>query len=370
MNIEYIDSHKARLIVSVGSRENRKRYTRTIQYKGKKDAERQYKEFEAEVKGGVETTMSVDELLSYYIELKKLAGARQTTIEQAYQPARHQLASYFKGRKAAQVSTYLVERYIASQVKIRSPKTIKNEISLLSASYTLAIRQGLLKENPCANATLPKIGKPEIDTLDSETYGRFVDGIRTCDNIDFRVALEFALFCGLRCSEIMALTEDDIDAERQTVSINKSRHRNSVQAPKSKSSYRTLALPKFMADDIKELSDKHAHAIQSSEWLIQNQFGEPITHNWLQRHLAKFLQQNALPHITMHGLRHTHASYLISHGLEVAEVSHQLGHAQQSTTLNVYSHLFDDATTASRRIAEMFENEPQMSHTSENEKTV
>ena len=47
-----------------------------------------------------------------------------------------------------------------------------------------------------------------------------------------------------------------------------------------------------------------------------------------------------MPHITFHGLRHTHATLLISQGLDVRTVSNRLGHAQTSTTLNIYAHAF------------------------------
>lgn len=59
MSIQFIDKHNARLFVSVGSGKNRKQHTKTIKYNGKKDAERQYKEFETYVKGGVEDRKSV-----------------------------------------------------------------------------------------------------------------------------------------------------------------------------------------------------------------------------------------------------------------------------------------------------------------------
>ena len=54
----------------------------------------------------------------------------------------------------------------------------------------------------------------------------------------------------------------------------------------------------------------------------------------------KFLEEKNLPHITFHGLQHTHATLLISQVLDVRTVSNRLGHAQTSTTLNIYAHSF------------------------------
>ena len=53
-----------------------------------------------------------------------------------------------------------------------------------------------------------------------------------------------------------------------------------------------------------------------------------------------------------HGLRHTYASMLNAGGRNLTEISGQLGHSQQSTTLNMYTHLFKEASAASRSIAD------------------
>lgn len=68
--------------------------------------------------------------------------------------------------------------------------------------------------------------------------------------------------------------------------------------------------------------------------------------------MQKLIADNDLPHVTMHGLRHTYASMLIAEGVPVSEVSAQLGHASVDITLRVYTHLFTRATTASKRISE------------------
>lgn len=350
--ITYIDKTHAKLTVSLGSRGNRKRYSKTVEITGKKDAQRQYLAFEQEIKGGIESTMTVEELLTWYIDN---SSVRSTTSGHAYRCASKPIISYFKGRKASEVTTYHIERFISSEAKNRSNKTIKNEVSLLSSAYKRAIRLNLLKDNPCEKAQLPKVQKAEIRTLDEEGYKAFTMALAKEQNLDFKVAVELALFCGLRMSEILALTKEDINTNFLTVSVSKSRHRQGgkdiVQEPKTATSYRTIAMPRFMADDILALYESH---IFDTEYIIQNGFGEPATQNFIRKHMIRFIEENDLPDIRMHGLRHTHASMLISNGMGVAEVSKQLGHAQVSTTLNVYTHEFASANSASRKAAEMF----------------
>jgi integrase len=66
----------------------------------------------------------------------------------------------------------------------------------------------------------------------------------------------------------------------------------------------------------------------------------------LSHWFKKFLQKNDLPEITFHELRHTSATLLINLGVDVATVAKRLGHAQNSTTLNFYTHAISSADKA------------------------
>ena len=71
----------------------------------------------------------------------------------------------------------------------------------------------------------------------------------------------------------------------------------------------------------------------------------------------KILEKNDLPHITLYGLRHTAASTLIAAGMSPRDVAAQLGHAQTSTTMDIYAHAFADANRrAADAISDAYEN--------------
>lgn len=125
MEIKFDEKNKkAKLIVNADSGSNRKRHTRTISYIKKKDAEKAWVAFEAEIAGGLETKMTVSELLEWYIDAAEISGVKATTIK-AYRSAEKPIVDFFKGERSSLVSTYRVERFIASERKKRSPKTIK-----------------------------------------------------------------------------------------------------------------------------------------------------------------------------------------------------------------------------------------------------
>lgn len=351
--IQYIDRTHAKLIVSIGSGKHRMRKTKNVTYRNKRDAERQYREFEDKVRKErtIDTDLTVEGLLTWYIDRFKRNGGKDTTVR-AYKIAKKPIIAYFGDDKAKDVTLFAIDKFIASEVESRSPKTIKNEISLLSSAYKQAIRRGMLKENPCEYAVIPKQVKPEIDILESTAIRKFVAALDSAP-LDFKVMCELALFCGLRKSEILGLHSGDVG---ETVTINKVRqHMNGediIQTPKTKTSNRTLAVPAFILDDIKVMQQDQKSRPSECDYLIRNKWGEPPGSAWCDKKMKELIETNHLPHITMHGLRHTYASMLIADGVPVSEVSAQLGHASVDITLRVYTHLFTEATTASKAISD------------------
>jgi integrase len=67
---------------------------------------------------------------------------------------------------------------------------------------------------------------------------------------------------------------------------------------------------------------------------------------------SAFLRKNNLPHIRFHDLRHTFATLLISMNIDVQTVSHKLGHASATTTMNFYVHNLESADKASTKLLE------------------
>ena len=74
--------------------------------------------------------------------------------------------------------------------------------------------------------------------------------------------------------------------------------------------------------------------------------GAPRHPGWLTDQWQKIVKAKNLPRVSLHALRHTHASALIASGQDVVTVSRRLGHASPTVTLAVYAHLFDKTDEA------------------------
>lgn len=163
-----------------------------------------------------------------------------------------------------------------------------------------------------------------------------------------------ALFCGLRKSEILGLNWEDINLETGAMRICRSRHAKKgggvyEDTPKTDRSNRDIALPREILSFLRELKVQqleekliYGNRYTDSPALIKNRFGEPLHPHSPYKWLKQFTESAGIRDIGLHGLRHTHASMLASMGTDKVQVSKRLGHSQISTTLNIYTHLFEN----------------------------
>jgi len=355
MEIKYLSHNKAKLIVSVGSGNKRKRYTKTVEYRYKRDVPKMWTKFEQDCLRGKPADETVEQIINAYIESRKRLGAKATTIA-GYELCRDRLSAALREETASKVSSYAIDKYIAESSKNYASKTMRNTISLLSAAYNRAVQLGLLTENPCAKVILPKHTQPEIQTLSESDVLKLYKALQT-ERLDFKVGYELCLFCGLRRSEVLGLREGDINLPFKTVTISKTRHivdgKKMVQEPKTAKSRRSLALPEFLCEDIRNLIDLHnSYEWEHSDYLILTAFGEEMHPATFTNHLTLIEQQNDIAHVSVHGLRHTFATMLNNEGVDIARISAELGHSNITVTFNKYTHVFGGTTASSRGIAD------------------
>lgn len=352
--IEYLGKGKAKLIVSVGSGEHRRRKSKTVTYTSKRELERMHQRYEDEVRHNPLIDTTVEELIDSYIENRKIVGLKATT-ERGYKCARERIIPAMGRFVAREVTTYQIECFVADMAKTYKPKTVHNTIGLLNAAYARAVRTGQLMDNPCQRVTLPKKNKPDIKIFSEHEMLAFFRALSN-ERIDYKVAYELCLLCGMRRSEVLGLKESDINIPFKCVTISHTRHRvdgeDIEQDTKTEQSHRTLALPDVVVEDIKVLIKEHDRPYKHTDYLIQDGFGHPMNPSVMTNHIHDIEDAAGLPHISVHGLRHTFASMLNNAGVDIARISRELGHSNISTTLGVYTHVFGGASSSSRGIAD------------------
>ena len=354
--IKELGQNKYRFIVSVGGRTDRRRYCKTVTHKGgKKALQKMYDEFEAECQNTPLTDITVKDLLESYVAHCRTLGRKAETIR-GYKTTAKRCYKPIGAILAKSLTTYRLEKFVAEMGDNGlSAKTIKNTIGLLSAAYDHAIFIGQLDTNPCKKVSKPQGQARDVRILYLEEIPKFLEVISEVD-LNEKVAYELALFLGLRRSEIIGLRESDVDIVRGMINIHNTRHRvdrvNIEQDTKTVRSTRTLALPDNLLLDIARLMEMHRQfKYTSTDYLVQNGCGEPLNGQALASRLERLEKRKGLPHVTLHGLRHTYASLLHSQGVDMANISAELGHSNLATTMNIYTHILNSPTNASRGIA-------------------
>jgi integrase len=219
-----------------------------------------------------------------------------------------------------------------------SSVSIKNLHHELSAIFNHAVRFYNLKQNPCRLAGQPMKTdeqKQPIRFWTLDEYSRVIDCI---DDIKARTAVSVLYWSGMRKGELLALKWSRIDFRGATVDIRESYQRlrgKAVITPTKTGESRIIRLPEVCIRQLKEYRQ-----------CIYDPSPEDFVFPWEKRFIEMGIRQGCkeaeVKRIHVHGLRHSHASLLISLGVNIVLISKRLGHAKVSTTLDTYSHFFPD----------------------------
>lgn len=246
-----------------------------------------------------------------------------------------------------------------------SASTIRRTHATISSIMSTAVKWNVLLANPCERVTLPKPATlqdgikfftlEETEAFLSALDHDYVEGKL---QLQHKVFFHMALFCGLRRGELIALKWSDVDLKKGTVSITRSTGivsgRPITKEPKNKSSIRTVSIPVSVLELLREHRRQQLRyrLTVGTYWQGDNyifiqdngsQMYPSTPYGVFQKVIKRYNATlppggHALPKIPLHGLRHTSATLLISQNIDVRTVSGRLGHAQTSTTMNIYSH--------------------------------
>jgi integrase len=240
-----------------------------------------------------------------------------------------------------------------------APRTIGHAHRVLSKALSEAAKNELVSRNVAKIEAPPKVESDEMLILVGDEIGSLIAQLR--GRAIYAMAIT-ALFTGMRLGEVLALRWRNADIDnarmiyvREALEETKA-HGIRFKPPKTKAGRRDLTLPDIVIDALRE------HRRQQLELRLQLGLGKlandalvfpaldggPQAPSDASREWGIVAAGIAMPHVTFHALRHTHASQLIDGGVDVVTISRRLGHANPTVTLAIYAHLFrkDDGKAA------------------------
>ncbi|OBW91925.1 site-specific integrase [Gallibacterium salpingitidis] len=205
-----------------------------------------------------------------------------------------------------------------------------------------AVDEGLIQRDPTRKAIIKGKTPREKKTkyLSQFELQTLLYQLELYEQITFDWLILLIAKTGLRFSEALAITPRDFDFARQTLTINKTwdyKGDGGFLPTKNRSSNRKVQLDWQTIIQFSQLIKN-----KPSNMPIFLHEGQKVYNSTINDLLTRYCKQAHLPIITIHGLRHTHASLLLFAGVSIASVARRLGHASITTTQKTYLHIIQE----------------------------
>ena len=264
------------------------------------------------------------------------------------------------GRKVAEaISTALggsVEDFFSLNTKERtlSGKTIREYHRLIHTVLDQALKEGLVAVNVADRATPPKMEQKDVNYFQPEQVTAIREALEQ-EPVKWRTLVHLLLITGARRGEILGLKWDKVDfASNQVYICNNILYSADVgiyeDTPKTERSKRYVSLPAETMQLLKQYRAwQNGERLRLGEYYQDQGFvfaqdtGGPMHPDSVTTWLSRFSKRHGLPHVNAHAFRHTMASMLYFNGVDSVSISKRLGHAQVSTTANIYAHVMEAA---------------------------
>ncbi len=273
----------------------------------------------------------------------------------------------------------MIDEYANPQKKDTKPLSLsglKKIVHLLHPCIDMAVKEGIIQNNPCDDVILPKesciavatkeqysLTDIEIEQFRSIALTKYKTTNEYCSR-DWLVLL-LMLNSGLRVGEMLALEWNDIDINNKLFRINKTIQSNIRQqngnyvdilkkSAKTKSGIRIIPLNSQIIEYICELRDYDNRNGIKSDFVACTHVGSRNTARNLQRSLDRLIRKSGINrNVSLHTLRHTFGSVLIRRGIGIEVVSELMGHSNITITYNKYIHVIKEEKVKAMQMVEI-----------------
>jgi integrase len=258
---------------------------------------------------------------------------------------RHQGSKVLQKLTPADLATF----YAALARAGLAPRTIKCVHVVVHRALGMAKLWGIVRDNPAEITKPPKAQQQETAMMQPKEASRL---LALLQGKPLYLLASLGLATGMRRNEMLALRWRDIDFEKKQIQIATALEQTKalgirVKAPKTRHGVRSISIPAHVVTELRQ----HWKAQQEQRLAMglgragdddpvlstaDGKFQSPdaVSHAWMRQ-----MESIGMSAVTLHSLRHTHASMLIKSGIDVVTVSRRLGHGSPKVTLEVYGHL-------------------------------
>ncbi|MBM6613570.1 site-specific integrase [Desemzia sp. RIT804] len=275
-----------------------------------------------------------------WIHLYKTDAVRSVTLRKYYMSLQ-KVAELAPNLRLKDLSRKEYQKLLNEYALTHEKQTTMDFHHQLKGAILDAVDEGLIEVNPTRKIIIkgkkPSEKKPKfINQFEVQALLKQLD---LTEEISWDWYILLVTKTGLRFSEALALTPNDFDFSKQQININKTWNYKSInggfQLTKNKSSIRKVQIDWQTAMQFSQLIKSLAP--EQPIFVKVRVFNSTINNR-----LKKLCLKADIPIITIHGLRHTHASLLLFAGVTIASVASRLGHSSMTTTQETYLHIIQE----------------------------
>ncbi|MEE0249070.1 site-specific integrase [Peptacetobacter hiranonis] len=274
-----------------------------------------------------------------WIRVYKMGAIRKVTLDK-YMMTLKWLKRLAPELKVCELNRIEYQEILNKYAEYHERQTTMDFHHQLKGAILDAVDDGLIERDPTRKAIIK--GKTPSEKkrkyLNQFELHMLLTSLELKQEVSWEWLILLVAKTGMRFSEALGLTPKDFDFEHQMLSINKTwdyKGEGGFMPTKNKSSVRKIQI------DWKTV-------IQFSELLKGLPENEPIFvkgnvyNSTVNSVLSRYCKKANIPEITIHGLRHTHASLLLFAGVSIASVARRLGHSSMTTTQKTYLHIIQE----------------------------
>ena len=294
--------------------------------------------------------MTVSEWLDIWLK-DYISNVKPSTVKSYQDHVRLNIKPYIGQIKLKKLTAPMVQSMYNDLLREKglSPKTVKNVHGVLHRAMEQCVRLGYLRTHPLDAVTLPRIEKAKIHPMEDDLLTSFLREIR---GNPYESVYYVTVFTGLRQSEVLGLTWDCVDFDRNTLLINK--QHNKIKGTK------IYAFSSLKNDKprVLEVADAVMNAIkkqkaQQERWaelydgiwsnpdnlVFTTQTGRYLCNQTVYLDFKKIVKRLGNGAVRFHDLRHTFAVNSLRTRDDIKTVQENLGHHTAAFTLDTYAHV-------------------------------
>jgi integrase len=330
----------------------KRRYVSETVHGNKKDAERILRERLATIENGGYVPCDKETVAAFLDRWLKTYAASNTTLR-TQEGYRGNIERYINpsiggiplqnltGRHIQGMYAEMLERGLSARTTLHVHRVLRKALAD-------AMRWGLLSRNAADAATPPRPERKQTDMWDAETIDQF---LAAAEDSRFRDLYKLAVWTGMRRSELAGLKWDHVDLVTCRLSVvatlQRILGRGLVEGqPKTPRSRRSIALAPEAIELLHGIRGRqieqrldYGDLRENAGYVFAQDDGKPINPPSVSKDFGIIVRNVGLPHLTLHGLRHAHATLALTAGVNPKIVSERLGHSSIAVTMDVYSHV-------------------------------